>query len=99
MSLHRKFVKWFYDDVYAEPNHNRNGWMRDYADHSNPDHRNFWMRESFLAGAVEGRALSIWLLKQEWRYHLNEGNMDIAATLEECIFKLQNTADYPKNHE
>lgn len=94
MSLHKKFVKWFYDDVYAEPNHNRNGWMRDYADHSNPDHRNYWMREAYMAGAVEGRKLSVYLLKQELNYHLQEGNLAEVAALESAIYKIQHKADY-----
>lgn len=51
-SLDRNFVEWFYEEVYAEPNHNRNGWMYNYMDFENPDHRNFWMREAFLAGAT-----------------------------------------------
>lgn len=50
-SLDKRFVEWFYDEVYAEPNHNRNGWMYNYFDLENPDHRNFWMRQAFLAGA------------------------------------------------
>lgn len=93
-SLDRKFVQWFYDDTYAEPNYNRNGWMRDFSDMQQPDHRNFWMRSSFLAGAVEGRKLSIHLLKQELRYHLQEGNLAEVAALESAIFKIENKADY-----
>lgn len=49
--IDRQFVHWFYDQQYAEPNHNRNGWMKQYYNNENPDHRNYWMREAFLAGA------------------------------------------------
>lgn len=95
--LDKKFVEWFYDEVYAEPNHNRNGWMRDYCHVHNPDHRNFWMREAFLAGAVEGRRLAIYLLKLELYYHLDEQNFDQAECIERLIYKLENTTDYPKS--
>ena len=91
--LDKKFVHWFYDEVYAEPNHNRNGWMREHSDMQNPDHRNFWMREAFLAGAVEGRKLCVAMLKQELQYHLDEGNWDYADMLEQMIYKLENKGE------
>jgi hypothetical protein len=88
--LDKKFVEWFYDEVYAEPNHNRNGWMREYCDLQNPDHRNFWMRSAFLAGAVEGRKLCIEWLKQELQYNLDDGNWDEVNMLEQAIYMLEN---------
>lgn len=45
-----KFIEWFYHEVYAEPNHNRNGWMRDYAKLDNHQCRDWWMREAYKAG-------------------------------------------------
>jgi hypothetical protein len=46
----KKFIEWFYQEVYAEPNHNRNGWMRDHADMTNHNCRDWWMREAYKAG-------------------------------------------------
>lgn len=48
--LDKKFIEWFYHEIYAEPNHNRNGWMRDYANLSKHECRDWWMREAFKAG-------------------------------------------------
>lgn len=46
----KKFIEWFYTEVYAEPNHNRNGWMRDHADLTSHNCRDWWMREAYKAG-------------------------------------------------
>jgi hypothetical protein len=91
--LDKKFVVWFYDEVYAEPNYNRNGWMREHSDMQNPDHRNFWMREAYLAGALEGRRQCVERIKLEMQYHLNEGNHGEASDLGSVIYMLENTSE------
>lgn len=48
--IDKKFIDWYYVEVYAEPNHNRNGWMRQYADMSKHECREWWMRQAFKAG-------------------------------------------------
>jgi hypothetical protein len=48
--IDKKFIDWFYVEIYAEPNHNRNGWMRDHADLQKHECRDWWMRQAFKAG-------------------------------------------------
>ena len=48
--LDKRFIEWFYHEVYAEPNHNRNGWMKQYADMQRHDCRDWWMRQAYKAG-------------------------------------------------
>lgn len=49
-NIDTKFIEWFYHEVYAEPNHNRNGWMSQYADMTKHYCRDWWMRQAFKAG-------------------------------------------------
>ena len=48
--MDKQFIDWFYNEVYAEPNHNRNHWIRQYADMQRQVCRDWWMRQAFKAG-------------------------------------------------
>ena len=50
MNIDKHFIDWYYNETYAEPNHNRNGWMVKYCDLNQHSMRDWWLREAFKAG-------------------------------------------------
>lgn len=69
-NLDKKFVDWFYHEIYAQPHYNRNGWMREYTRLDDHEQRDWWMRQAFKAGynqhcKDEAQQLDSWLTERE----------------------------------
>lgn len=49
-TLDREFIKWFFEEIYPEPGSNR-ATVFGYGNANNKENRDYWMRQSFEAGA------------------------------------------------